>query len=334
MRPRKINRNLPARMYLKHGRYWYVHRSVWHKMATDYAEALREYAQLTAGTATGTASGMVGLIDRFMHDIGSQKTPATQKEYKRLGERLKKIFAEFEPSHVKPHHVAQVIDDEAKTAPTQANRLRQLLSVVFTYAVRKGIVEANPCRDVKGVSVKKRDRYITDDEFAAVKAEAGDTIGCIMDFCYLTAQRISDVLKVRLSDITVDGIFFEQGKTGKKLLVAMSPDLAEVIERARGLHTKTVRGLTLFYGRGGRQYGYFGISAMFRRACKKAGVVDFHLHDIRAKGLTDASRQGLNAQMLAGHKSAAMTEHYVKARSVEVAKSPKMGRVLDKCEKY
>jgi len=334
MRPRKQNRNLPTRMYLKHGRYWYVHKGVWHKMSTDYSEALKEYAQRTAGTATGTASGMVGLIDRFLLDIGSQKTAATQKEYKRLGERLKTIFAEFEPSHVKPHHIAQVIDDEAKTAPTQANRLRQLLSVVFTYAVRRGLVDVNPCRDVKGISVKKRDRYITDDEFTAVKVAAGDTIGCIMDFCYLTAQRISDVLKVRLSDITADGVYFEQGKTGKKLLVAMSPDLADVIERARGLHTKTVRGLTLFYGRGGKQYGYFGISAMFRRACKQAGVDDFHIHDIRAKSLTDASRQGLDAQRLAGHKTAAMTAHYVKARDVEVAKSPRMGKVLDSKRKY
>lgn len=59
---------------------------------------------------------------------------------------------------------------------------------------------------------------------------------------------------------------------------------------------KTVRGLTLFYGRGDRQYADLGISAMFRRVCKQAGVEDFHIHDIRAKSLTDASLQGLDVQ--------------------------------------
>lgn len=327
MRPRKHNRNLPARMFLKHGRYYYVVGGKWHPLSKDYAEALAQYAQRTAATS----AGMAALIDRFLIEAAPKLSPRTQKEYRRLGEKLKPVFAEFRPAQVKPHHVAAVIDHEAKTAPVQANRLRQFLSVVFAHAVRWGVVDANPCRDVKGVSVKRRDRYITDEEFAAVKAVASESVGCIMDFCYLTAQRISDVLKVRLSDIAAEGVFFEQGKTGKKLLVAMNPELAATISNARRLHNK-VRGLTLFHGRGGRAYGYFGVSAMFRRACKKANVEDFHLHDIRAKAITDAERQGLNSQRLAGHKSRAMTEHYIKARAVEVAKSPQMGKVLDKRE--
>ena len=56
---------------------------------------------------------------------------------------------------------------------------------------------------------------------------------------------------------------------------------------------------------------------MFRRAVAKAGVTDFHFHDIRAKALTDAKRQGMNAQTLAGHESEEMTAHYIKHREVE-----------------
>lgn len=328
MRPRKNNRNLPARMYLKHGRYWYVEHGKWHALSKDYAEALTQYAHRTSATG----GGMPAVINRFLIEVAPQKTARTKKEYERLGKLLKETFADFHPRQIKPHHIAQAIDDEAKTAPVQANRMRQLLSVIFAYAVRWGIVDANPCRDVRGISVKKRDRYITDDEFAAVKAAASPSISCIMDFCYLTAQRISDVLKVKLSDISDDGVYFQQGKTGKKLRVRMTPELAEVIERAKKLHDK-VRGLTLFHGRGGKPYGYFGVSAMFRRACKSAGVEDFHLHDIRAKALTDAEHQGLDAQRLAGHKSRAMTEHYVKARETEEAMPPslpkKSAKVLD-----
>ena len=40
----------------------------------------------------------------------------------------------------------------------------------------------------------------------------------------------------------------------------------------------------------------------------------FTFHDIRAKALTDAKRLGLDAQALAGHSSATMTEHYIKQR--------------------
>lgn len=40
----------------------------------------------------------------------------------------------------------------------------------------------------------------------------------------------------------------------------------------------------------------------------------FTFHDIRAKALTDAKNKGMDAQTLAGHSSASMTEHYIKQR--------------------
>lgn len=308
-------------MYLKHGRYWYVAAGKWHALSKNYADALTQYARHTSSQG----DGMPALIDRFLIEVAPSKSAKTQKEYTRLGTRLKSILAEFQPRQIKPHHVAKIVDHEAKTAPTQANRMLSLLSVIFAKAVRWNIVDSNPCRDVDGISVKKRNRYITDAEFAAVKAKANPSIACIMDFCYLTGQRISDVLKVRLSDITSEGVYFEQGKTGKKLMVGMGPELAEVIEQAKSLHNK-VRGMTLFHGRGGKQYTYFGVSAMFRRACQSAGVADFHLHDIRAKALTDLDRQGGDAQTLGGHGNRSTTEGYIKARDVSVAQSPKMGK--------
>ena len=44
------------------------------------------------------------------------------------------------------------------------------------------------------------------------------------------------------------------------------------------------------------------------------GGARFTFHDIRAKALTDAKNLGMDAQTLAGHSSAAMTEHYIKQR--------------------
>ena len=51
----------------------------------------------------------------------------------------------------------------------------------------------------------------------------------------------------------------------------------------------------------------------------RSGVENVHFHDIRAKALTDAKREGgLDyAQALAGHQSRDTTEGYVKARDVE-----------------
>ena len=298
-------------MYLKHSRYYHVRKNVWEPLSKDYTEALKQYSLIESSQG----SGMVALLDRFTVEVSSQKTPKTFREYRRMAEILKPVFQEFSPQQVKPHHIAKVIDNEAIKAPTQANRIRQFLSAVFSYAVRSGVVDTNPCRDVKGISVKRRDRYVTDQEFNKVKEASTEAVQNIMEFCYYTGQRISDVLKVKREDITRDGVFFEQGKTGKKLKVNLNPEIKRIIKSSGEIY--------LFESRLGNPYSYFGISAMFRRACKSAGVEDFHIHDIRAKALTDAHKQGQDAQKLAGHKSRAMTDQYIKDRLVESVKPPR-----------
>ncbi|WHI52411.1 hypothetical protein P3339_06415 [Microbulbifer sp. MLAF003] len=74
-----------------------------------------------------------------------------------------------------------------------------------------GIVAAGfPAFDQVGGS-----RYLTDDEYRAIRSKANPNIKLVMDMCYLTAQRISDVLSIQHSDIGKDGIKFQQEKTGK-----------------------------------------------------------------------------------------------------------------------
>lgn len=54
-----------------------------------------------------------------------------------------------------------------------------------------------------------------------------------MDICYITGQRIGDVLKIRHSDIQDDGIFFKQEKTGNRLKVQMTADLMLAVSTGR-----------------------------------------------------------------------------------------------------
>jgi integrase len=49
-----------------------------------------------------------------------------------------------------------------------------------------------------------------------------------------------------------------------------------------------------------------------------SGAERFTWHDIRAKFLTDADRQGEDAQAIAGHANRSMTERYIKAQRIEV----------------
>jgi len=53
---------------------------------------------------------------------------------------------------------------------------------------------------------------------------------------------------------------------------------------------------------------------LFDRAAAKPGVENAHLHDLRAKSITDAKKQGLDPQALAGHITEAQTIRYIRDR--------------------
>lgn len=56
-----------------------------------------------------------------------------------------------------------------------------------------------------------------------------------MDLCYLTGQRIGDVLKIRRADLRDDGIYVEQQKTKARVLVAWNAELRAAVETAKGM---------------------------------------------------------------------------------------------------
>lgn len=321
MRPRKKDRHLPACMYQKHGAYYLVRKGKWERLDSDYQAALLAYAKRTSVAALG---GMPDLIDRALthHCKFKKLSTNTVDQYKIAAERLKEIFAEFEPRQVLPKHVAAVKMDLAGT-PNMCNRILSLLRIVFGYALEWQEVDSNPCIGIKRHEEARRDRYITDAEFAALLAAASPYIRCILEMCYLTGQRIGDVLAIRLSDLSDEGVAFTQEKTGAKLIVGMTPDLKEVIDRAKALPRK-IRGLTLFCSRTGKAVSYPTVKMAFRELRQKTGIHDVTIHDIRAKSLTDADKEGKNAQTLGGHTDARMTARYLRGRLPKLAQAPTM----------
>jgi integrase len=324
MRPRKKNRHLPPCVYNSHGAYYLVRKGVWEPLGRDLSGALAEYARRVADTPKG---GMGELIERVLIHIAPKKSAATNMQYRQLGTKLKEILAEFSPEQVQAKHVAAIKVRYANT-PFYANRLVSVLRMVFSFAVEWQIVGSNPAFGVARHAESKRQRYINDAEYAAIYAHAGERLRIIMDLCYLTGQRISDVLRLRHSDITDAGVAFKQGKTGARLVVLWSADLRATVERARTLHGN-VTALTLLHNRRGKAPDYSTVKIQWDKARKAAGIEDARIHDLRAKSLTDAKRQGLDPQTLAGHTDPRMTDRYIRARETPQAEGPSFRHLLD-----
>lgn len=327
-RPRKHRSNLPPCVYLKHGAFFYVKGGKWQRIGVNLAEALAAYAAIVEAPK----GGMVGLIDSVLAEITPTLARSTVEQYGVAARKLKKILAEFSPEQVKSRHIAG-IKDAMRDTPNMANRCISFLRVVFGKALERQLVDSNPCYGVKRHVEQKRDRYIGDDELQQIYLIAGERLKVIIGLLYYTGQRIEDVLSLKRSDLNDVGIDFEPQKTKRKtqakITVKWTSPLREVVERAKALGPKGAAAIALVPGRAGKPADYRTVSLQWSEACKAAGVVDAHIHDIRAKSLTDADSEGLNATALAAHSSPAMTQRYIRRRKAKVVDGPNIRQALD-----
>lgn len=303
-------------VYFKHGRYWLVKRNKWHDIGVTLEEALGEYARRSE-TPKG---GMAALIDDALPSILRGKAENTVAQYKIAAETLKRKLAQFAPSQVKSKHVAGIKKAMADT-PNMANRVLSVLRMVFAYAVEEQLVDSNPCVGIKRHAEKKRTRLISATEWDAIHEAAGPRLRVIMQLQFLTGQRIGDVLKIRRSQITADGIAFKQQKTKAQLLVRWSPELRAAVAAAEALHDGPPT-LTLLRGRWGGAPDYRSVLEQWNVACEAAKVEDAKPNDGRAMSATNVKRQGGDAQALLGHTSPAQTERYLRDRETPEVKGP------------
>lgn len=334
-RPRKTARDpsgnaLLPRMYWKHGAYYLVDAAAkWHRLGTEYVESVKVYG---VRIASDRYDSMGALLKAWKTDQLPPYAEATRINYERMCGQFDEAFQDFSVSDMTPADVYRFCA-QWKTKPRSANAYRSLLSLILTYGASTEWPNDNPAKQSMTFKPgKKRDRYLTDEEVKRVyegarvakdglKNRSGEIICCMIDLAYETGQRIGDLINLRYSEVGEEGIFFFPGKTRNntavKLLVTWTPELRDVIERTRAYGK--VKGLHVLRRLDGKPFTYSGVQSAWKRACARVGIEDAHIHDLKAKSLTDTEDES-EAQKRGGHATPAQTAHYRKARLVTKVK--------------
>lgn len=316
-------RKLPVRMHFKHGRFWYVHRNKWTPLAQEFHFALQEYAKLVSVPNSEFAD----LCKSVRSDFKERVKPSTFSHYETALKRIEKAFAKVSPSEVDSTLVYEFFS-AFKGSPTVINQTRAVFRQVMDLAIREGKAKFNPVAHTKPEKTKQRDRYLSDGEFTDIYEKAPATLRAVMMLLYLTGQRIGDILKIRRADITDNGLYVEQKKTGTKMFIAMTSDLSEAIEHAKKT-TDSVKAMTLFSQRNGQPITYRQIWIMWNKACEEAKIANANIHDIRAKAGTDANEDGLDSKKLLGHKTDASHNRYLRSRKVQTVQPVNLRQSID-----
>lgn len=319
-RRRERDKHLPRWMIRRHGAYYFVRGNVWTRLDAEYGPALIRYASLV-----GDAPRVTTVRDALAHYLESSArrlAAATLEGYRHSSERLVEVFGDMGLADLQPEHVYRYLTTEGNV---QANRDRALLSAAYSHARRIGAFKGDD--PAKGLQYRNpeqpRQRYVEDRELQALTEAASPKLACIMRFAYLTGMRQGDVLRVRLADLSDEGVHYEAGKTGARRVVQWSAELRECVDDARRLWRRAGREF-LFESsprgkhakRGPGPYTPSGLRALFRVARARSGVADVTLHDLRRKAGSDV--EAGHAQRLLAHADAKVTERHYRARAERV----------------
>jgi len=314
-RKRQSNHDLPPHMQIKGKSYYYVTNEKprrWIPIGSDLAKARIKWAELENGPAS--SGSLARLIDEWL-DLPNELTASTMVNYRSVATQLKAVFMDSLVTDIVPANVAAWLDNHPSRA--RANLGKALLTNVLDLAVRRGVIDRNPAREIKRLKTKRRNRYLTDAEFIAIRNHAHPVLQSAMDISYITGARISDVLAIRMQHWTDDGLLIRQIKTKKLQLFRRNAALEAAIDTARKIK-RPVRGLYLLCTLKGQPYSTATLYTWWLNACALAQVEDANFHDIRGKAATDAKREGLDYQALLGHSTKAMSDRYIKLEDAQV----------------
>ncbi|MCC6530959.1 MAG: tyrosine-type recombinase/integrase [Burkholderiales bacterium] len=321
----------PPRVYPKHGSLWFVdHERKWHKLCRIDAGEAALHAALAKILDAPPITGMPAAIAAFKRVYLRSLAPSSQKEHERLLDIAADEFEAFEVADVEPADVLESATNLYDGRPTAAKAYKARLSTFFRWTITKRLRTDNPCSEVWLKSPPKRDRYITDAEFTAIRGHvmtgkngkptpSGPIARAFIDLCYLTAQRPTDIRRLMWSQVREEEglIAFRPSKTagssGARVLVRITPTIRNVLDQAKTFGG--VRSVYVIRTRDGSPFTMSGIRSAWERACERACVKGATIRDLRPKALTDARRMGYAIEALqvaAAHTSVTTTEGYIK----------------------
>lgn len=291
-------------------------------LGTDYAEALKRYADIKAGR--GRVKGTIEeAFARWEAEVLPAHKPETKAGYTKHLRHIRPVFSPAAWENIGMPTLDAYL--EKRTAKTQGNREMALLSLIWRWAVRKGITtvqwpgvghEKSRWKNTE----KPRTVEVTDAMFAAVYASGGCLLRDYLDIATATGLRVGDVVALRLSDMRGTALAITAQKTGKPHTIDVTDSvLLAVVERRKSIKAEHL----FLLAEGRKPVTYRMLLARFNAARaiaaktvpECAGLI---LRDCRKRA---AQLAGDGATDLLQHSSKAVTsKHYMAGTKAKAAR--------------
>ena len=194
--------------------------------------------------------------------------------------------------------IERLLFEIAKETPTTANRVKAILSSMFSYGVYSNQVTQNPVSSVKFKEKERvRDRVYTDEEMKKI-LYAIDTIRepykSNIKLIIYTGQRVSEINSLKWSDISEDRINIRAENT-KNSLGQIIPIVQGILLILKNIESSSKDySEYLFPIKNNKNKHRTSMSKVLKHIKNESGVLDFRLHDIRTQMVSKLSEKGVS----------------------------------------
>jgi integrase len=200
-----------------------------------------------------------------------------------------------------------------KYKPATVNRMVALMKRVFNLAIREDMVLKNPCWKVTMLKEdNKRDRILTVEEFDRLLAELPDYLKPIVSLGYYTGMRRGEILKLTWKKVNMQEGYLdlepEDTKNSEPRRIYFNDVLWDIFRRAGKIRSLKHDYVFTYRGKPIKEF-----REGFNKALEKAGIENFHFHDLRHTFNTNMRKAGVDQTVimkLTGHKTLSMFNRY------------------------
>ncbi|MEO1242506.1 MAG: integrase arm-type DNA-binding domain-containing protein [Pseudomonadota bacterium] len=259
------------------------------------------------------------LCDRFVEEhVATRLKPATQRGYRSIiHSGIKPALGAMKVSDVMRADII-ALHRKYQTRPYQGNRILSVLSKLFNLAELWGYraESSNPCRLVQKYKEHRKERFLSDDElsrFSRVLTEVEESgeetrfVVAAFRLLILTGCRRSEIQYLKWEYVTPTHLELPDTKTGERSIPLPLAGRAVLENLPRSQEHPYV-----FQGKIEGQAIAF-LHKPWKRICKKAGLMDVRIHDLRHTYASKAIENGMSLVMvgrLLGHTQYQTTLRY------------------------